>query len=194
LNAFGYDGKIKLVKATEAGPIAGVAGFRYHQLSYKTRGMEGYADGTDWAGIPSGPIQSVPNSQDVFSYDLWSGIPYLGLGYEFTCFKRLHGSVECDYSQWASVKDRDRHMLQNSRYESQTDGTAWIFNLTLRYDVTAQWFAMFMADSLSVDTDGETTKMVYQPTAASPRAMMYHGPIEISERETRVSVGVGRRL
>jgi outer membrane protease len=190
LDAFGFDAKAQLSRLAES-PIGWIAGYRYQDLSYDVYGLQSYSEGTEFAGIPSGTQAGIPDSRKVVTYSFRCRMPYVGLGYTLPAIGRLQASVEGDYSPWVSVKDKDRHLLHGTQYESRTDGRAWMANAAARYDITQRLFAQAKVEYLRLKTEGDTTKTAYVPNEASPAGITFRGPVEIRETETRWVLGIG---
>ena len=125
-----------------------------HQYSptYSTYGLESVFPSDPFAADVSGPG---------IDYEVTYTIPFAELSgfYRFGTKVSLEGSL--GFSPFVQASDRDDHLLRSKLNEGSDSGTAWLFDLKLRFQATKHWFAGVGVSGLFVDTSGTQKQSFY---------------------------------
>jgi len=136
-------------------------GLRYQTFSMVASDLVQYSPTFHAYGLdsvfPEDPFGAVIGGR-VLEYEATYTIPFVELSglYRFGRLVSLEGSL--GYSPLVRATDRDDHLLRSKLSTGSDSGSAWLFELKLRLQMTKHWFAAIGASGLFVDTSGTQTQ------------------------------------
>lgn len=97
---------------------------------------------------------------EVGTYKVESVIPYAGglLNYYWNEFFSLDLSADLIY---ASIDDKDHHILRTMKSTADTDGWGWKVGMTWRWEMPNNFFLLAEGEWMKVETDGTSKTYVY---------------------------------
>ena len=110
--------------------------------------------------LPADPFY-YNGSGPAIDYEATYTIPFAEFSglYRFGATVSLEGSL--GYSPLVQASDRDDHLLRYKLSEGSCSGSAWLFDLALRIQLTRHWFAALGASGLFIDTAGTQEQRFY---------------------------------
>jgi hypothetical protein len=166
-------------------------GLRYQKFSIVASDVEQYSPSYQTYGLdrvfPSDPFAAaVPGP--ALDYEVTYTIPFAELSGRFQIGSPLSLEASLGYSPLVAARDRDDHLLRSKLSEGSCNGSAWLFELELRLQLSRHWFAAAGASGLFIDTSGTQEQRFYGGEDAGYEATIGQ---TITSSQARGSLEVG---
>lgn len=120
--------------------------------TFKAYGLDGFFPSDPFAAVVQGPV---------LDYEVTYTIPFAELSGRFQFGSLLSLEAALGYSPLVTAKDRDDHLLRDKLSEGSGSGSAVLFALELRLQLSRHWFAAAGASGLFIDTSGTQEQRFY---------------------------------
>ncbi len=117
-----------------------------------------------------GPYNNPPNGSPSFTgvvlgntlnYEVKYRIPYLGVHAAQQLGDSFQVGMEAGYSPWADAEDRDDHLLRSKLSTGTATGTAYLANLSARWDISGTDFLQLTGSYENIYTKGTQHQYFY---------------------------------
>jgi outer membrane protease len=107
------------------------------------------------------PLYTVSVPGRTLKYKATYQIPYFGLNSDILFGRKFQINMNAGYTPWASVKDRDDHLLRFKESTATADGFAFIANLKGSWNFFPHWFLIIGGEYLKIRTTGTQDQSFY---------------------------------
>jgi outer membrane protease len=125
------------------------AGYQQQHFQYTGSSAVQYSP----SGLPDYNASS--GGETAATYDLTCSIPYLLLGSEYQLTPQLRLTGNLSFAPLIGAEDETVLLLRNRIAKSDTDGTAWLFDLSGIYYLTPWWHLKAGLHQTWINVDGE---------------------------------------
>jgi outer membrane protease len=184
---FDIKGRYWFMRKEKVGLAVG-GGWLYQNFDYEANNVDQFSPSArDTYFLPFDPFAFRFAGVGI-TYEVTYNIPYLELALDWTMSEKFTLLAFVGYSPFAKAEDVDDHILIRKLSEGDCDGSAFLFGLDGRFNITERWFVNAGVDYLNIDTSGTQTQSFY---AGELAGLMLKIDQEITASQTYVSLALG---
>lgn len=126
-------------------------GYQYQNFDYDSNMIE---QQMYYRGSPVG--STMGDGSVSITYDITYRMLYALIGADVDLADNFTLSGSFAYAPWVDAEDKDVHVWRNRVADGDMDGDAYMFDLSLRYNLNPNWFMVAGAHYTKIDVDGTT--------------------------------------
>ena len=171
--------------------LAAGVGLLYENFKFKGRDTVQYSPSAiPIYGLPSDPYAATLQGLTI-KYDVTYTVPYFELVATLGFSGKFGIEASLGYSPFVTAEDEDDHVLRGKLSKGDCEGSALLFEINGRYDISSHWFCNLSFNYISIDTSGTQTQSYY-----AGELVGYVGKIdqEITSSQTLINLEAGYRF